>query len=228
LNQATAFSLIHKTIKMKQTIFLAALICLSAFTFAQSAKYEGAMKANISQLDSLMSKGNYTELANSFTRIGDAEKNQWLPYYYASYCYTMDALRSQDASTKDPIADKADSSILKAVAILGKDNSETALLKSMIATIRMTVDPQNRYQEYGPAITDNLQKSETLDPTNPRPILFEAENKYYTPEAYGGSKEEAKKLLEKAKVLFDNFKPASDISPNWGKDALEYFLSQYK
>ncbi|MEO6893971.1 MAG: hypothetical protein ABI136_02990 [Ginsengibacter sp.] len=213
---------------MKNTILMAVFICCAGFTFAQSAKYESAMKNNISQLDSLMMKANYVELANNFTRIGDAEKTQWLPYYYASYCYTMDALRDQDVSKKDAIADKADSSISKAVSVLGKDNSETALIKAMIATVRMTVDPQNRYKEYGAALTDNLQKSETLDPTNPRPILFEAESKYYTPETYGGSKEAAKKLLDKSKILFDNFKPESDISPNWGKEALDYFLSQYK
>lgn len=213
---------------MKKTILMTAFICCAGFTFAQSAKYESAMKNNISQLDSLMANGNYAELANNFTRIGDAEKTQWLPYYYASYCFAMDGLREQDASKKDAIADKGDSSISKAVAISGKDNSETALIKAMIATIRMTVDPQNRYQEYGPAITGNIQKSETLDPTNPRPVLFEAENKYYTPEAYGGGKDVAKLLLEKAQDLFKNFKPESDISPNWGKSALDYFLSQYK
>lgn len=213
---------------MKKTILMTALIFCAGFTFAQSGKYESAMKNNISQLDSLMAKGNYAELANNFTRIGDAEKTQWLPYYYASYCYAMDGLREQDVSKKDAIADKGDSSISKAVLILGKDNSETALIKAMIATIRMTVDPQNRYQEYGPAISDNIQKSETLDPTNPRPVLFEAENKYYTPEAYGGGKDIAKPLLEKAQELFKNFKPESDISPNWGKSALDYFLSQYK
>lgn len=213
---------------MKKALLMAAFICCAGFSFAQSAKYESAMKSNISQLDSLMTKSNYVELANNFTRIGDAEKTQWLPYYYASYCYAMDGLREQDNSKKDAIADKADSSISKAVTILGKDNSETALIKSMIATIHMTVDPQNRYMEYGAAINDYLQKSETLDPTNPRPVLFEAENKFYTPEAYGGGKEVANTLLVKAKKLFDDFKPESDISPNWGRSALDYFLSQYK
>ena len=212
---------------MKKTILIAVCILSAGLIYAQSGKYESAMKNSISQLDSLMAKGNYVELANNFTRIGDAEKNQWLPYYYASYCYTMDALREQDVSKKDAIADKADTSLSKAVSILGKDNSETALIKAMIATVRMTVDPQNRYQEYGAAISENLQKSETLDPTNPRPILFEAESKYYTPEAYGGSKDDAKKLLDKAKTLFDNFKTESDISPDWGRSALDYFLSQY-
>ncbi len=50
-------------------------------------------------------------MANNFTRIADAEKTQWLPYYYAAYCYTMDALREQDVSKKDAIADKADTAL---------------------------------------------------------------------------------------------------------------------
>lgn len=213
---------------MKKTILIAVLICSASFTFAQSAKYESAMKSNIAQLDSLMINNNYVELANNFIRIGDAEKTQWLPYYYAAYCYATGGLMEKDNSKKDAIADRADSLITKAGAILGKDNSETALIKAMIATDHMLVDPQNRYMTYGSAITDNVQLSETLDPTNPRPVLFEAESKFNTPGAYGGGKDAAKPLFDKAKQLFDNFKPESDISPNWGRSALNYFLSQYK
>lgn len=213
---------------MKKTILIAVLICSASFTFAQSAKYESAMKSNIAQLDSLMINNNYVELANNFIRIGDAEKTQWLPYYYAAYCYATGGLMEKDNSKKDAIADRADSLITKAVSILGKDNSETALIKAMIATDHMLVDPQNRYMTYGSAITDNVQQSETLDPTNPRPVLFEAEGKFNTPEAYGGGKDAAKPLFDKAKQLFNNFKPESDISPNWGRTALNYFLSQYK
>lgn len=213
---------------MKKTILMAVLICSAGFTFAQSDKYESAMKANISQLDSLMAKNNFTELADNFTRIGDAEKTQWLPYYYAAYCYAIDALREKDNSKKDAIADKADAQISKAETVLGKENSETDVIKAMIATAHMTVDPQSRYMTYGAAISDNIQKAETLDPTNPRPVLFEAQSKFYTPEQYGGGKDAAKELFDKAKNLFDNFKPESDISPNWGKSSLDYFLSQYK
>lgn len=213
---------------MKKSMLFAIFICITGFTFGQSAKYESVMKANISQLDSLMTKENYTELADNFTRIGDAEKTQWLPYYYGAYCYATDALREKDNSKKDALADKANALIAKAEGILGKENSETALIKAMIATAHMTVDPQNRYMTYGSEISDNIQKSETLDPTNPRPVLFEAENKFFTPEAYGGGKEVANTLLIKAKTLFDNFKPESDLSPNWGETTLQYFLSQYK
>lgn len=213
---------------MKKTIFIAVLSCAAIFTYAQSDKYENAMKANIAQLDSLIIKGNFDELANNFIRIGDAEKTQWLPYYYAAYCYASEGLVGQDNSKKDAIADKADAQITKAESILGKENSEIEVIKAMIATIHMTVDPQSRYMTYGAAISDNIQKAESLDSTNPRPVLFQAQNKFFTPEQYGGGKDAAKGLFDKAKNLFENFKPTSDISPNWGKSSLEYFLSQYK
>ena len=71
---------------MKKSILSAVFILFAGFTFAQSAKYESAMKANISKLDSLVVNNNEDDLANSFIRIGDAEKTQWLPYYYGTRC----------------------------------------------------------------------------------------------------------------------------------------------
>ncbi|MDQ2720806.1 MAG: hypothetical protein M3Z26_13755 [Bacteroidota bacterium] len=213
---------------MKKTILLAAIVCFATFTYAQSDKYTSAMKTNVAQLDSMMVKGNNADLTNNFTRIGDAEKTQWLPYYYAAYCTIMQALMDKDVSKKDAMADKANDLITKASTILGKDNSEIDVIKSMIATAHMTVDPASRYMTYGPEISENIEKAKSLDPTNPRPYLLEAQNKFYTPEAYGGGKDAAKPLFDKASQLFGSFKPASDISPDWGKAGLQYFMSQYK
>jgi len=213
---------------MKKSILFAAFIFLTGFTFAQSAKYASVMKANISQLDSVHSNNNADDLANSFIRIADAEKTQWLPYYYASYCKAVQAMVEKDNSKKDALADKATELITKAESILGKENSETDVIKSMIATAHMTVDPASRYMTYGQDISSNIEKAETLDPTNPRPVLVQAENVFYTPDQYGGGKDVAKQLFDKAKQLYDNFKPESDLSPMWGQTTLNYFLSQYK
>jgi hypothetical protein len=213
---------------MKKSILFAAFIFLTGFTFAQSAKYASVMKANISQLDSVHSNNNADDLANSFIRIADAEKTQWLPYYYASYCKAVQAMVEKDNSKKDALADKATELITKAESILGKENSETDVIKSMIATAHMTVDPASRYMTYGQDISSNIEKAKTLDPTNPRPVLVQAENVFYTPDQYGGGKDVAKQLFDKAKQLYDNFKPESDLSPMWGQTTLNYFLSQYK
>lgn len=213
---------------MKKSIFLIVAVILAATTFAQSEKYMAAMKQNIAQTDSLMVKGNAAEVANNFSRIGDAEKDKWLPYYYAAYCKVTEAMTEQDNSKKDALADKANEYLGKAVSILGKENSEIYVIKSMIATAHMMVDPQSRFMTYGGESTQSLKKAESLDATNPRPILLEAQNMFYTPEAFGGGKEPAKVLFEKAKNLFANFKPESDLSPVWGAPNVSYFLSQYK
>lgn len=213
---------------MKKTLLLTAAIFSACMVFAQSDKYVNAMKANIARLDSVMQKQNFAELANNFTRIGDAEKTQWLPYYYASYCTALQALTEKDNSQKDAEADKATELVTKAETILEKENSETDVIKSMIATAHMTVDPQSRYMSYGPQINEYLEKAKQADPSNPRPYLLEAQNKFYTPEAYGGGKDAAKASFDKAKELFDAFKPETELSPVWGKLSLDYFLSLYK
>ena len=213
---------------MKKIVLLAAIICFAGFTFAQSDKYTGAMKANIALLDSMMVKGNSAELANNFERIGDAEKTQWLPYYYAAYCTIVNAYNEKDNSKKDAIADKAQQLIDKAETLLGKENSETDVIKSMIATAHMMVDPQSRYMTYGPASSELIEKSKKLDSTNPRPVLLKAENTFYTPETFGGGKDAAKLLFDEAMKLAETFKPETALSPNWGKTSLQYFLSQYK
>jgi hypothetical protein len=213
---------------MKKLLVTGMIMCFVTAIFAQSDKYVNAMKTNIASLDSMMMKGNGAELANNFDRIGDAEKTQWLPYYYASYCTIMSAYRETDNSKKDPLADKSKTFLDKAVVILGKENSETYVIRAMIATTHMTVDPQSRYMTYGTEINEDLQKSISLDSTNPRPVLVQAENTFYTPAEFGGGKDVAKPMLNKASVMFDSFKPETEISPNWGKGAVEYFLSQYK
>lgn len=209
---------------MKKTILSVLIIGLCITTFAQSDKYVPAMKKNIATLDSMMQKGNGNELANNFERIGDAEKTQWLPYYYAAYCNVMHAFMEKDKTKVDAIADKAEELITKAEGLAGKENSETAIIRSMIASAHMMVDPQARWMQYGQASSENIEKAKEMDPTNPRAVYLEGQAKFYTPEAFGGGKAVAKPLFEKALAMFDAFKPESELHPAWGKNATQYFL----
>src|SRR4030095_13774565 len=150
---------------------------------------------------------------NSFERIANAEKTQWLPYYYAALCNVNIAnnLFQMQQSTKiDPVMDKAEPLMNKAME-LEKNNSELLLLKKMYSTGRMMADPMNRYMTYGPAATDALETAKSLDPNNARVYLMEGIDKFYTPVEFGGSKEEGKKLFEEAAKKFEIAKPASSI-----------------
>jgi len=205
------------------------LLCLVT-TFAQSEKYMNAMKEKIAMADTLRDVTALNDLSAAFERIGEAEKNQWQPFYYAAYTQVYSALMmgmggQVDATQTDPLADRAEQLLNKADA-LSKDNSEIFLVKKMIATARMMADPMNRFMQYGPIAQEALATAKKLNPENPRVYLLEGQDKFYTPEQFGGSKTEAKKLFEEALKKYESFKPASDIDPAWGKNVAIYFISQ--
>ena len=127
----------------------------------------------------------------------------------------------------DPLMDKAEPLLTKAEE-LEKNNTEIFCLKKMYNSGRMMIDPVSRYMSYGIEAADALKTAKSLNPENPRVYLLEGQDKFYTPEQYGGSKSEAKKLFEEAKKKFENFKSADSISPSWGMGQLNYFLSLQK
>jgi hypothetical protein len=202
-------------------------------SFAQNDKYQKAMESKVAVLDTTRNPELLLDLANSFERIAQAEKTQWLPYYYAALSQVnmgygmLNPMGTNDASKLDPLADKAEELIAKAEE-LSKDNSEIYVVKKMIASLRMMVDPMSRYMKYGAAAQEALDRARDLNPENPRVYILEGQDKFFTPEQFGGSKTEAKKLFETALAKFNTFKPESAIHPRWGKGMTEYFLGQIK
>ncbi|MCX8018866.1 MAG: hypothetical protein N2747_00060 [Chitinophagaceae bacterium] len=79
---------------MKPIVFSLCL-CLTACTvMAQSDKYLKAMEPNIALIDADHTADQWKNLANTFERIGEAEKNQWHPFYYAAFCHVMSGYMS--------------------------------------------------------------------------------------------------------------------------------------
>lgn len=218
---------------MKKIIaFAAALFAITGLS-AQSEKYLKAMQDNVAALDDIRSAQGWTEVGNNFQRIANAEKTQWLPYYYVALSNVMAGYmqgtvnQNPNPSVTDPLADKAEEALNKAEE-LSKNNSEIFIVRKMIATLRMTADPMNRWQTYGPQAAEALQRAKALNPENPRVYLLEGQDKFYTPEQFGGSKAEAKTLFEESEKKFSGFKPESPIHPQWGLSQVKYFQSQIK
>jgi hypothetical protein len=101
-------------------------------------------------------------------------------------------------------------------------------VKKMIATLKMSADPMNRWQTYGPKAAESLAKARTLDASNPRVYMLDGQDKFFTPEQFGGNKAEAKKLFEQSLKMYESFKPKSSIHPRWGMNQVKYFLAQVK
>ena len=209
---------------MKKMFFAFLSLALVTQGFAQSEKFTKAMTTNIAQWDSAKTADDMLSLSASFERIGDAEKTQWLPYYYASLSQTIYAFMKNDISNNDALAGKAEQLLTKADA-MQPNNSEISCVKAMIATLRMLVNPQQRWQQYGAVIQQELDNSKKQDPTNPRPYYLQGQNLRNAPEQFGGGCNTAKPVLEEAMKKYEAFKPASGIAPNWGKSKVEKVLA---
>ena len=73
-----------------------------------------------------------------------------------------------------------------------------------------------------------LAEAKKLDPENPRITIMEAEDLYFTPEQFGGSKAKGIELFKKALEQFKTYKLKSSLDPNWGQGEANYFISQAK
>ena len=213
---------------MKKLLLLSSVILLSLISFAQSDKYVSAMKNNIGAIDSsFRSAADLVSLSNKFERIASYEKNQWLAYYYAAFCQVNAGYIDKDKTKADGYADKA-STLIAIADSLSPKNSEISCIKSMIASCHMMVNPMQRYMEYGEEITVNMEDAMTQDPTNPRPYMLKGQSVKYTPEQFGGGCTPAKPILQTALDKYAVFKPAGDLSPNWGKSRVEMLMAECK
>ncbi len=194
--------------------------------FSQTA-YDKVMTEKIASIEKHQTADEFTALANDFKRIGDKEKTQWLPYYYAAFSTIQKgrmAMREGKVADLDPIAAEAQKSLDLAMD-LNKDNAENLILQKMIHGLKMMVDPQARFMSEGMLAADALSKAEKIDAGNPRITLMKAEDTYFTPEQFGGSKARGLELFQKSLDQFKIYKTKSALDPNWGKGEAEYFLA---
>jgi hypothetical protein len=214
---------------MKKYIFsLLAVVSIQATAFSQSDKYIAAMEKNLALFDSAKTVEDYTKLANTFERIGDAEKTQWLPYYYAGLALStsgwMPAVTDKDANAAriNSFCDKAES-----MNTTDADKAEIQAVRNMSATQQMMVDPQSRWMSYGQTAGQALEKGLKLDGNNPRLHYLKGMSLFGTPEQFGGGKDKAKPVFEKAAELYKQQKPAK-LYPRWGEKQTGEMIEQCK
>ena len=207
---------------MKQLLVIISMF-ICGMVAAQS-KYEGAMAKGLEQFKEAKTADDMGATSAFFERVADAEKDKWLPYYYAAYANYLIGWMNPKAD-KDKVAEKSNDLITKAEAI-EPNNSELFCLRQMTATLQMVVDPMSRWQTYGTQASKAVENAIKADPNNPRSYYLKGQNLMNTPEAFGGGKAIAKKLFEKAVELYATYKPASSFHPNWGKEQTDKLLAQ--
>ena len=212
---------------MKKLLLSITLGLLSLNTAAQTT-YEKVMTEKITKIETCKTAEEFNALANDFQRISVKETDKWLPNYYTALSHIQKGrvmMREGKLDQLDETADNAQKFVDLAMAV-DANNSEIYLLQKMVYSLKMMVNPMERYMKYGMKAGEMLTKAEELNPNNPRVILIKAEDIYFTPEQYGGSKTKGMELFKLALEKFNSFKPKTALDPNWGKAEAEYFIAQ--
>jgi hypothetical protein len=211
---------------MKRLITTILLICSVAFTFAQNGEYITQLEASVKKLDQAKSVGDFQSLEKTFVQLGNTQKTEWLPYYYAAFCNAKIGFLLQDDGEKiEPYSVRGEAQIKKSESLAkgdGKVLAEIYVVQAMIYRTKVFISPMTMGRQFGPLSDQFLKKAQKLDAENPRAIYLDAWTKYYTPKLWGGDKDLAKELAGKAvqKLAATTF----SVMPHWGKAESEALL----
>jgi hypothetical protein len=170
---------------------------------------------------------NPTAASNLFERIATAEKENWLPSYYAAQVLVTQSFGEKDKSKLDAQLKKAQNLINDATTI-SNNNPEIIVMQAMLHTAYVAYDGAAYGMQLSPKIASLYARAAVIDATNPRVILNKAEWDMGSARFFGQDTAPFCKDLERALELFANFKPESAFHPNWGKDRAEQALTQCK
>ena len=198
---------------MKKLLVIASLFMVTMVS--AQGKFEAGMGKGLGMLKEAKTAAALIETSAFFERVADAEKTQWLPYYYAALSLYQSAWADSKAD-KDKVGEACKVLISKGMAI--EKTADLYCLEQQVAVLQMMVDPMTRWQTYGAAAKVALESAKNVDATNPRIYYLDGMTLMNTPEAFGGGKAVAKPLFAKSVELFTTYKPATPFHPNWGAE----------
>ena len=213
--------------------FVLATFCLH-FTLLASGgeEYEKKMKATLAKMEDFSSVETVIETARQFAKIGEAEKGEWLPWYYHANAYIILIYMDSTATLeeKDQYLDTAATSVRK---ILEQHPEEAEihpqrrpLLHAWYLVSRIGLDPTTRGAQYYDTYTQAINKADQLEPQNPRVRFFKIASAIGEAQYAGQT---VAPYCPKLQVLldeWDNYEPKSSMHPDWGKEEVKKKLAE--
>jgi len=212
-----------------KTIILSIVILMTALTGkSQSKQFAGAMGEALGQYATCKSVSDFQALGNRFALIANAEKSEWLPYYYHAHCYIlMSFMETTDAAKKDSYLDEAEKSIAKMIELAPKE-SEVYALQSMFFSARLVVNPMERGQKYSALSAQAVATSLAMDANNPRAKFLKLRNEMGAAQFFGKDPKEFCPQASELLASWDTFKVKSPLYPAWGKEQVAEIVNGCK
>ncbi len=198
------------------SIFFALVLSIGLTAQTDKTAYVKVMETNIQAMKDGNSIEDLQSVANTFSRISEMNKEQWLPAYYTGFTYVIMSFESgltddeRDAylDIAEKFADQADE--------ISEDNSEVVTLQGYVKMAKVSIKPATR----GPFMTSSVMKlfstAMELDTKNPRAMLMMGRMKYGTAQFFRSSTDDACALINGSLQLYAQEKDRG-ILPHWGE-----------
>lgn len=203
------------------------LLLLMSTTILSASDLNPSIKKGIDMLQQSKSATESVAATNYFERLSELYPSEWLPLYYAAYGSLKAGMQEEAPSVVDVHYQKGLEQIRKAKKI-NPGESEIFVMEGYLMLMYISNDAMKRAPSQTADAMQVIETAKAMNPSNPRPWFVHGQNTLFTPEFYGGGAKNAKPLLEKAVALYNDFTPANDLMPVWGKERCVKLLEQAK
>jgi len=204
----------------KLVVILTVLVTVAAS--AQSNYQSGMQKAF-----QFWGQGKSSEATNMFERISKAEKDNWLPSYYAAQVLITSSFGEKDETVLSGNLKKAQA-FLDISNSISKKNPEIMVQQALLYTAWVAFDGATYGRKYSQKVSKIYKKAYEIAPENPRVVFGKAEWDMGSARFFGKDTAPFCKDIAKSIELFAKFEPKTPFHPNWGKDRAEEQLAACK
>ncbi len=154
------------------------------------------------------------------------EDEQWRSYYSGLLAYRLALLARNDAARALPFAQRCVERLNRALAI-DAASAEALALQSACLALQSRLDPW-RSPLAGPRSLERIDKALRLAPDDPRVLLLGALAARDRPKLFGGDRQQAFALMQRAVTAFERQSGRPRGLPGWGAaDAFTYMAQDY-
>ncbi|MDF1696792.1 MAG: hypothetical protein P1U56_13205 [Saprospiraceae bacterium] len=196
---------------MNKIILVFALAVLTATIVKSQSQYEAGMQKAFT----LWQEGKDTEALAMFERIGQVEKDNWVPIYHATNVLISSQFNEKDMVKKNEMLDKAKEMIAEA-HLRSEHNSEITTLEGLLYTGYVAMDPGTFGMKYSPMIMQLHAKAVELDPNNPRAWANKIEYEMGSARFFGSDLTPFCAQMKEIIPKFENQKLEVPFAPSYG------------
>ncbi|MFD2892902.1 hypothetical protein ACFS5J_12850 [Flavobacterium chuncheonense] len=197
-----------------------------ALLIASLLSAQNDYKADMQHALSLWEDGKTAVAVKEFEAIATVYTSEWLPNYYVALLTAQEALMEGDnRELMKSLLEKAQryQDLVNRVEL---ENAEVLVVQALINTGWIIYNPIINGPKLSADVAYLYKKANEVSPENPRVHLNKTNYEIGVAKYFGQDTSGLCEQYNKTLTLFANFKPKSEIEPNWGFNQARALLAE--